>query len=168
MRVDDIRLQFAHHGWALDRLLTAMNGLSGAELVEPAGAGHAPIRDTFVHTARTFGSWRFRARGMPAPPRVPESEYATVAALRAMWETERDAYSGYLNGLSDADLDERVSWSSRSMRTVSMGTRWHLLIHPLTHAAQHRAEIAQALTLLGRSPGDLDLIVYLHERGLLG
>ena len=37
---------------------------------------------------------------------------------------------------------------------------WYYLLHMVTHSQQHRAESAQLLTQLGRSPGDIDFLDY--------
>jgi uncharacterized damage-inducible protein DinB len=38
---------------------------------------------------------------------------------------------------------------------------WQLLTHQVTHAQQHRSEIAIALTEFGYSPGWLDFLIYI-------
>ncbi len=42
---------------------------------------------------------------------------------------------------------------------------WELRTMIDTHAKQHGAEAAEALTMVGRSPGDLDFPVFLRTRG---
>ena len=41
---------------------------------------------------------------------------------------------------------------------------WQMLAHVVNHGTQHRSESAALLTQAGRSPGDLDMIVWLEER----
>jgi uncharacterized damage-inducible protein DinB len=38
-----------------------------------------------------------------------------------------------------------------------------MMWHVLNHSMQHRSEAAVALTGMGRSPGDLDLLEYLDQ-----
>ena len=41
---------------------------------------------------------------------------------------------------------------------------WQDLIQIVNHGTQHRSEAAEALTYVGRSPGNLDISVYFQEK----
>jgi uncharacterized damage-inducible protein DinB len=43
--------------------------------------------------------------------------------------------------------------------------RWQLLTLVYHHTTQHRSVAAEALTMIGHSPGDFDLLVFTRETG---
>jgi len=68
----------------------------------------------------------------------------------------------FLNKLTDSDLTETVSYVSAVTNKRYTVALWPMMSHVANHGTQHRSEVALALTQLGLSPGDLDLIVYLN------
>jgi uncharacterized damage-inducible protein DinB len=42
---------------------------------------------------------------------------------------------------------------------------WQQMLHQANHATQHHSELAMLLTQLGHSPGWLDFLLFLDERG---
>jgi len=166
MRRDELQLFLDYDAWATGRLLTAATGLSAEQFALPAGPGHAPIRATLVHVLDALWSWRVRwqgqAVGAESPPELAEEDSITVDALRSFLETERDAMHAALGGVQDDDLGRAMQVLSRTGPRTMLP--WQMLVHAVNHSTQHRGEVAEALTLLGHSPGEIDFSIFL--RGL--
>jgi uncharacterized damage-inducible protein DinB len=87
---------------------------------------------------------------VPRPERKP---LPTPATAVVWWEAEFREMDGFLAALTDGML-----------AYVHNGIAvWQMLAHLVNHGTQHRSEAALLLTQAGRSPGELDLIVYLEE-----
>ena len=88
-----------------------------------------------------------------------------MASLRARWAEEEAKHRAYLAKLTDAEVAADVVFTGRdgSERRIP---RWQILTLVYHHTMQHRSEAAEALTMVGHSPGDIDLLVYTRERGL--
>lgn len=151
--------------WATTRLLAAADGMSPEELAAAPLAGHGSLHQTLAHTLGAERLWRERVLGGPISPYLTPAEAPTVAALRATWQAEFAAWRELLAGLGDEDLLRPVAYRSLN-GTPFTQPFWALLSHLANHGTQHRSEAAALLTALGRSPGDLDLIIFFRERGI--
>lgn len=165
MLADDVQLLFEYDAWATERLLVQIDGLNPSRLAQPAGPGYTPIGSTLLHVLDATRLWRTRCQGLPRPPRFTGADAPTPAALRALYEREGSAMRAYL--AQPGDGDEVVRWAWGEAGGWQSGTRRLVLLQAVTHAVAHRAEIAQSLTLLGHSPGNLDLFFFLLECGLV-
>jgi uncharacterized damage-inducible protein DinB len=63
----------------------------------------------------------------------------------------------YLATLTDAALAGDLVWRAADGDERRLSNLWLSLAHVVNHSTQHRSEAAEALTMIGRSPGDLDL-----------
>jgi uncharacterized damage-inducible protein DinB len=91
-------------------------------------------------------------------------QFMSVDLLVARWTEEEATMRAYLASLTDADLQQVVE-SRNSAGQVFRYPLWQILIHVVNHGTQHRSEVALYLTNFGRSPGNMDFLVYIDEQG---
>jgi uncharacterized damage-inducible protein DinB len=158
-----IRTLFDYNRWANRRVRGMAESLSETDLGAPAGLSHESLMDTLVHILYAEWIWRKRcAEGISPGPKKPWEEPLTFSALVDFWQEEEAKMRAFLADMDQAGLAQRIQY-----RTTAGEPRenllWQLLTHLVNHGTQHRSEAALRLTALDRSPGDLDLIVYLRE-----
>jgi uncharacterized damage-inducible protein DinB len=165
MRRDNILHLFAYNTWANERILAAAAGLSEAEYTaDVPGLSHGSVRATLVHTLAAEIIWRRRCvEGVWPTTLLQAADVPTFAVLRQRWAAEDAALRQGVAGLTDEALAAPLAYKTTRGAPMT-DTLWLILLHVLNHGTQHRAEAAVALTAFGRSPGDVDLIVYLREK----
>lgn len=155
-------LDYGH--WATGRVLDAATGLSAEQFSACPVVHTLSLRDTLVHMLDADRLWRIRMEAGVSPPTLVAAEFPNPAALRERWHDEERAMRAYLLTIEEAALDSSYRYR-RSTGEISVPfTRWHTLMHVINHGTQHRSEAALLLTVLDRSPGDLDFDWFLHER----
>ncbi len=165
MQREEIQLLFDYNAWANERVLAAAEGLSEAEYTaDVPGLSHGSIRATFVHALGAEIVWRRRClEGVSPVALLPAADVPTFAMLRRRWLAEDAALRDGVARLTNEALAAPLAY--RTTRGTPMkDVLWQLLAHMVNHGTQHRAEAAVALTAFGRSPGDVDLIVYLRQK----
>jgi uncharacterized damage-inducible protein DinB len=164
MNVAEIMSLFDYNYWANSRILNVAEGLNEEQYVAVVpGLSHGSIRATLVHTLTAEQLWRQRClEGISPTTLLKEADCPTLAALRTLWAKEETAMRAGLARLTDGTLDGRIAYRTTG-GTPMEETLWRLLVHLVNHGTQHRAEAAVALTAFGRSPGDVDLIIYLRQ-----
>lgn len=157
------RLLFEYTWWARDRLLMAAEGLSEEEYAKPNGFNYDSIRGILTHAlaAETGGMRRWTGQ-MPATG-ISHEALPTVETLTKRWLEEVKALKAFLPSLDDAGLEQEVV-QRRADGTEVRRVMMFDMMQIINHATQHRSEAAEALTMVGRSPGDLDFSVFLRSR----
>ncbi len=163
MDVEYFRTLYDYCYWARDRVLGAMEGMSEAEYAKPNGFVYGSIRGILTHALWAEEAWLARWRGETPSWPGSEAEVPTPAALAARWQQHEASMRAFLAGLSESDLAREITLRRRDGSEASW-LLWQLLAHVANHATQHRSEAAAALTMVGRSPGEVDFIFYLRER----
>lgn len=166
MHLDMLRLLYSHSGRANARILDTADALTPEQLRTPNIAGLASVHDTLAHTLGAQQLWLSRWQrtslvAMPAPASYPD-----LAAIRERWEgldADTGAFVAALGVDEEHDPARAVTYANRRGQTWTKPL-WQLLLQQVTHAAQHRSEIAAMLTHYGHSPGWLDLVIFLDSQ----
>lgn len=162
MNADYMRTMFDYNYWARDRILAAAAGMTEEEYAKPNGFTYDGLRSILTHSLSAEAIWASRLRGEKFEP-VQEADLPTLEALTARWREEEAKLRDFLAGATDTSLAEDlvVRRSSGEERRAPV---WVILSQVANHGTQHRSEAAEALTMIGRSPGNLDLLTMYWER----
>jgi uncharacterized damage-inducible protein DinB len=157
-------LLYDYNYWANARVLAAAGRITPAEYIAPAGLSHGSLRATFVHTLNAEIIWRKRTQeGISPNSQLSEADYPTLEFLVDHWRSEEQAMRGYIDSLSNDDLDTVIRYQS-TQGIPFENTLWKILAHVVNHGTQSRAEAGIALLAFGQSPGDLDMILYFRQQ----
>ena len=166
MNTTDILMMYDYNYWAHARILQAALQLTPEQFIAPNTSSYGSLRGTLVHALFAEMIWRRRLQGESMPSGLPvEADFQTPAELQQANAANEAAMRAYLQSLADADLQAVVKYQN-TKGVPFQNVAWNILMHVLNHGTQHRAEAAAMLTDFGHSPGDIDLIIYLREKGL--
>lgn len=158
--LETVRTLYGYSAWANQRVLEAAARLERERYFAPAGTSFGAVHDTLVHIMGAQWVWLQRWQG-ESPLALPQpADFPDLAALRARWDEVEAATVRFLESLDEAALQREVSYTNTRGRAFAFPL-WQLMLHQVNHATQHRSEVAMALTGLGHSPGELDLLRYL-------
>ena len=160
MDTADMLTLVEYNKWANNRLMRRAAHLSEEQLTEPCWLSQGNLYDTLFHTADAQWSWRLACQAGQLPRgRLSQAQFANITAFRTYWQEEDAALIKYVTSLSAAALNETVQFSWAQARPRSR-TLWHILAHVVNHGSIHRSEMGQYMATLGRSPGNMDFIMY--------
>jgi uncharacterized damage-inducible protein DinB len=163
MDAEYFRFLFDYTYWARDRILAVADGLTAEEFGRPNGfSNYGSIGAILAHCLDAEVSWRCRFEGEADEGVINPEDVPTVEALTQRWREEEAKMRAYLDRLTDGQVAGELVW--RTSGGKRRGPLWVSLTHVVNHSTQHRSEAAEALTLVGRSPGDLDFGLFYRER----
>ena len=163
MNADYFRTMLDYQYWCRDRLLVATEGMSDEELTKPNGFTYGNILGILAHCLGGEYVWFQRMQGRALDPAMMPNQNTikTLDDLKARWQEAESEWRPYLEAMADPEREYVLRGRDGVDRTWKL---WQLLTMINTHSKQHGAEAAEALTMVGRSPGDLDFPVFLRSR----
>jgi uncharacterized damage-inducible protein DinB len=163
MLLDYIKLLYAYHHWANERIMRSVQRVDPTQATESTHGGYARIHETLVHMVGAEAIWRSRWQEVAPSPRPTLDDLPTLLSVQQRWQDEEHQIQLFIDSLQEDDLAAPLTYTDLRGQPVT----WPLaatLLQVSTHGTQHRSEVALWLTELGYSPGDLDLLRYLQER----
>jgi len=165
MTADEVRELLAYNAWANRKFFDALASLPEEQYHRDLQSSFGGIHGTLAHIVWAEQLWLHRLLGKPAPATPQGRDLATLADVRARWESVEAERGGFLAGLRDADLT-----ATRSVQPTTGGAYVHSLRqifrHVVDHSSYHRGQIVTLLRQLGVKPPASGLMFYYRERGL--
>lgn len=161
--VREIRDLFAYDRWANRRILDAALALPPEDFDRDLGSSFPSVRATLAHLLASDWIWLERWLGR-SPTGVPEDwDLATGAAIGSRWREVEAAVKGFVEALTEADLERVVDYRNTAGTPYS-APLGHLLRHVVNHSTYHRGQVVTMLRQLGATPPSTDLVAFYRER----
>jgi uncharacterized damage-inducible protein DinB len=154
-----VQILFRYHWHTTQRLLSLAMQLPEEVIKASRTYGRGSIQELFFHLLRADQGWRVGLETSKRQFGLQPEDYPTLEAIKSGLINEQQAWDAYLDKLMEDDIQGDVGLldNNGNERTFEL---WRILQHLILHGMQHHSELAQALTELGTSPGDLDFIFY--------
>lgn len=167
-----LRAMYDYTDWAMEKVLSAADGLTPEQLNTPGTAGRGSVRETLFHLIRAHQGWLSMWDVSMSPGAALDfslnfddlDEYPDVDALSAFWNDVSRQTAAFTSDLTD-DNAARVYSETYPGGDTETFILWQMMIHVGNHGTQHRSEVAAMLTDFGHSPGNLDMVFYFFEQG---
>jgi uncharacterized damage-inducible protein DinB len=150
-----LRRLVAYNQWADERILAALAGLSAEELDRPREAYFGSLSVNLWHTVWAEELWLARWKGVAGPP----MERPAAPDWPALFAAAHAGLRDFVAGRVSADFDQVLHYRNTKGEPFAMPLG-QLVTHVVNHGTQHRAESGLLLERLGRSPGNLDYLIF--------
>ena len=167
MTVDDLTRRYEYSYWANRKLFAVLEQLSPEQFTQNVAGSYGSIRNTLVHMMSAEWGWIDRCGGPARGPALKADDYPTLASITDQWTIVEGYAREFLGTLADDDLGRVVEYNlgPTGRRAQPVG---ELLQHAATHGVHHRGQVALLLRVLGRTPGNFDLLFYDAEKRAVG
>ena len=163
MKKQDIQVLYNYNQWANKRIFDAASGLTDDLFAAPGQFPHGGLRGTLVHALFAEWIWRTRWQGESPKARLKPEDFPTFESLHQRWLAEEAELMKFVEQVTEEQLNSPFQYSSTEGVKYE-NILWQAMTHVVNHGTQHRAEAAAMLTDLGRSPGDMDMILFLRKK----
>jgi uncharacterized damage-inducible protein DinB len=166
---DHILKLYDYNYWANGLILKNVEKLTGEQFIQGDAHSQGSVRDILVHIM--FAEWIWRERMVGDSPdlsvvklNLKPEDFSSTKELYDSWFDEELKMRDFLENITDEKFSGKFTY--RSVRGEEFENGFlDVLTHVVLHGMQHRADVAEMLTELGHSPGNIDYIIYLRQEG---
>lgn len=163
MKIEEIERLILYNQWANSRILHAASKISMEQLRLECGLSQGSIFSTLIHIVDAQLYWRTACQDGNAPEKkLSPSDFNHFQQMRSRFELEDTLLLEYVRSLADDRLGKPIQyrWPRAKPRQQIL---WHVLFHIVNHGTHHRAEVGRYLDGLGKSPRDMDFILFVTK-----
>jgi uncharacterized damage-inducible protein DinB len=163
MTIDDLKRRFDYGYWANRKLFAVITELTPEQFTGDVAGSYGSIRNTLVHVLSAEWGWLERCGGPKRGAALQPGDYPTAASVIERWAVVEGYVRAFLQTLRDEDLLRVVEFTlpQTGPRAMVLG---ELLEHAANHAVHHRGQVSLLIRMLGRVPGNFDLVLYDADR----
>lgn len=163
MNLATIRTLLEYSAWANERIFTQVALLTPEQYTTPPNTTMPSVRQILVHTLGAQTLWLSRFRTGSSAINISERDFPDLPTLRQAVEVQQQAMLDYLDTLTDEILAQPFRFERRGVPTELI--LWQVFFQLINHGTQHRSEVAAIVTEYGHSPGDLDFMLFIMQKG---
>lgn len=167
MTPEAIRRLYDYVFWAFERVWDCVTPLTDEQFIQELDYSMGSIRNHLVHLASAKQRWLKRAQGhlyAEIPLELRNADYSNRETVRAAWDEIKADIQAYLNGITQAELDEIIECDFPHRGFTLHNPRYLFLMHLANHATDHYAQIMAMLhTHFGAKTLEIDMLFYLAE-----
>ena len=106
--------------------------------------------------------WLERFKGLPNPPRIDESEFADIVALRDRWTIVEEHRRAWFEGLTPEAAASVVHYKTMEGGAFS-APLWQIMQHQVNHSTYHRGQVMNFMRQLGARTVATDMALWDRE-----
>jgi uncharacterized damage-inducible protein DinB len=163
MTVKDLRGLYDYGYWANRKLCGVASQLTPEQFAQSVAGSYGSVRNTMVHILSAEWGWLDRCGGPPRGAALKADDFPTLESVVDTWNRVEVHVREFLSTLRDEDLDRNIEFALGGAPTRSMPLG-ELMHHAAVHAVHHRGQVALLLRMLGRAPGNFDILFYYAEK----
>jgi uncharacterized damage-inducible protein DinB len=161
MELELIRGIWDYHWWANRKLFDEAAALGDEAAKKEVGKQFSfpTLKGMLAHIYGADRIWLARWKGESPAKLYGDGDFASLADLRAKWDTLESEQRAFVTSLGTADLKRTLDYKGTDGKPYAQPL-WHLLQHVVNHATHHRSEVATMVTMTKGSPASTDMVLF--------